>query len=154
MERPYDLGVSIVNGGRSVRAMERPPDSGEKSAASGDDSRGCLQRLCSARHLRPCDAELRATQRRSDGKRTRGGDSRLHQQGREVEAISLGATLRSTHTAPAGLNTASGSNAAQREQRGVVSMPEWLATGILAFLLGLSGGFAAHYTLLTLGFIQ
>jgi hypothetical protein len=49
---------------------------------------------------------------------------------------------------------ASGSNAAQREQRGVVSMPEWLATGILAFLLGLSGGFAAHYTLLTLGLIQ
>jgi hypothetical protein len=49
---------------------------------------------------------------------------------------------------------AGGSNAAQREQRGVVSMPEWLATGILAFLLGLSGGFAAHYTLLTLGVIQ
>jgi len=26
------------------------------------------------------DAELRATQRRSDGKRTRGGDLRLHEQ--------------------------------------------------------------------------
>jgi len=25
-------------------------------------------------------------------------------------------------------------------------MPEWMATGILALLLGLAGGFAAHYT--------
>jgi hypothetical protein len=38
--------------------------------------------------------------------------------------------------------------------RGSVLMPEWLATKILAFLLGLSGGVAAHYTLLTLGIIQ
>jgi hypothetical protein len=30
-------------------------------------------------------------------------------------------------------------------------MPEWMATRILALLLGLSGGFAAHYTLLILG---
>jgi len=29
-----------------------------------------------------------------------------------------------------------------------------MATRILAFLLGLSGGFAAHYTLLTLGVIH
>jgi hypothetical protein len=27
-------------------------------------------------------------------------------------------------------------------------MPEWMATRVLALLLGLSGGFAAHYTLL------
>jgi hypothetical protein len=33
-------------------------------------------------------------------------------------------------------------------------MPEWMATRILALLLGLSGGFAAHYTLLTLGVIH
>jgi len=33
-------------------------------------------------------------------------------------------------------------------------MPEWLATKILAFLLGLSGGFAAHYSLLSLGLIH
>jgi hypothetical protein len=33
-------------------------------------------------------------------------------------------------------------------------MPDWMATRILAFLLGLSGGFAAHYTLLTLGVIH
>jgi hypothetical protein len=33
-------------------------------------------------------------------------------------------------------------------------MPEWLAAEILAFLLGLSGGFAVHYTLLILGIIQ
>jgi hypothetical protein len=32
-------------------------------------------------------------------------------------------------------------------------MPEWMATGILALLLGLAGGFAAHYTLLILGVI-
>jgi hypothetical protein len=30
-------------------------------------------------------------------------------------------------------------------------MPEWVASGTLAFLLALAGGFAAHYTLLTLG---
>jgi len=30
-------------------------------------------------------------------------------------------------------------------------MPEWMASGTLAFLLALAGGFAAHYTLLTLG---
>ena len=33
-------------------------------------------------------------------------------------------------------------------------MPEWMASGILAFLLTLAGGFAAHYTLLTLGLIH
>ena len=33
-------------------------------------------------------------------------------------------------------------------------MPEWMATRILALLLGLSGGFAAHYTLLVLGVIH
>ena len=44
--------------------------------------------------------------------------------------------------------------------RGLVSrlmdrkMPEWMATRMLAFLLGLSGGFAAHYTLLTLEVIH
>jgi hypothetical protein len=32
-------------------------------------------------------------------------------------------------------------------------MPEWMATGILALLLGLAGAFAAHQTLLTLGII-
>jgi hypothetical protein len=36
---------------------------------------------------------------------------------------------------------------------GFALMPEWMATGILALLLGLAGGFAAHYTLLTLGVI-
>ena len=30
-------------------------------------------------------------------------------------------------------------------------MPEWMASGTLAFLLALAGGFAVHYTLLTLG---
>jgi hypothetical protein len=29
-------------------------------------------------------------------------------------------------------------------------MPEWIAIRMLALLLGLSGGFVAHYTLLTL----
>jgi hypothetical protein len=29
-------------------------------------------------------------------------------------------------------------------------MPEWMATGILALLLGLAGLFAVHYTMLTL----
>jgi hypothetical protein len=29
-------------------------------------------------------------------------------------------------------------------------MPEWMASGTLAFLLALAGGFAVHYTLLTL----
>jgi hypothetical protein len=33
-------------------------------------------------------------------------------------------------------------------------MPEWMATRILALLLGLSGGFATHYTLLILGVIH
>jgi hypothetical protein len=33
---------------------------------------------------------------------------------------------------------------------GFALMPEWMATRILALLLGLSGGFAAHYTLLIL----
>jgi hypothetical protein len=32
-------------------------------------------------------------------------------------------------------------------------MPEWMATEILALLLGLAGAFAAHQTLLTLGII-
>jgi hypothetical protein len=32
-------------------------------------------------------------------------------------------------------------------------MPEWMATGVLALLLGLAGAFAAHQTLLTLGII-
>ena len=33
-------------------------------------------------------------------------------------------------------------------------MPEWMASGTLAFLLALAGGFAAHYTLLTLGIMH
>ena len=33
-------------------------------------------------------------------------------------------------------------------------MPEWVATRILALLLGLSDAFAAHYTLLILGVIH
>jgi hypothetical protein len=37
---------------------------------------------------------------------------------------------------------------------GFALMPEWMATRILALLLGLSGGFAVHYTLLTLGVIH
>jgi hypothetical protein len=32
-------------------------------------------------------------------------------------------------------------------------MPEWIATGILAFLLGLAGIFAARYTIVTFGVI-
>jgi hypothetical protein len=33
-------------------------------------------------------------------------------------------------------------------------MPEWMVSGTLAFLLALAGGFAAHYTLLTLGIMH
>src|SRR5262245_34789519 len=44
---------------------------------------------------------------------------------------------------------------AKRDRRvGFALMPEWMATRLLALLLGLSGGFAAHYTLLTLGVIH
>jgi hypothetical protein len=44
---------------------------------------------------------------------------------------------------------------AKRDRRvGFALMPEWMATRILALLLGLSGGFAAHYTLLILGLIH
>lgn len=32
-------------------------------------------------------------------------------------------------------------------------MPEWMATGILALLLGLAGLFAVHYTMLTFGLV-
>ena len=44
---------------------------------------------------------------------------------------------------------------AKRDRRvGFALMPEWMATRILALLLGLSGGFAAHYTLLALELIH